>query len=92
MPHQGELEGVAAPDRLMVGKFANDLVRQVFALEQAKQIALLQMGIARQPHKHLFRGFFEEAFDFRARRNRDGPFGPLPQAFMEGEVSHQGRF
>jgi len=66
MPHQGELDGVAAPDLLVVGKFANDLVRQVFALEQAEQIALLQMGIARQPHKHLFRGFFEEALNFRA--------------------------
>ena len=78
MPHQGELDGVTAPDRLVLGKFANDLVRQVFALEQAEQIALLQMGIARQPHQHFFRGFLEEALNFRARRNRDGQFGPLP--------------
>jgi hypothetical protein len=39
------------------------------------------MGIARQPQKYIFRGFLEEAFNFRARRHRDGQFRPLPYAF-----------
>ena len=77
MPHQSELHGVIAPDGLMLGKFLNHLMRQVFAFEKAEQIALLQMGIARQPHKNILRGFVEEALDFRARRNGDGPISPL---------------
>ena len=56
MPHQGKLKGVAAPNLHAAGKFANHLVYQVFALEQAEQITLLQMGIARQPQEDFLPG------------------------------------
>jgi hypothetical protein len=78
MHHQGKLDRMAAPDLLVAGKFVNDLMCQVFALEQTEQISFLQVGIARQPDQHLFGGFFEETLNFRTRRNRDRQFGPLP--------------
>jgi len=47
MPYQGELDGVVAPGLLAIGELANDLVRQIPAFEQAEQVALLKMRIAR---------------------------------------------
>lgn len=77
MSNQGKFYGITPPGSLVVGKFENDVVRQVFALKQAEQITLLQMGIAREPQKNFLGGFFEEGFYFRARRNGGGQLSPL---------------
>ena len=36
MSNQGKFYGITPPGSLVVGKFENDVVRQVFALKQAE--------------------------------------------------------
>jgi hypothetical protein len=66
VPHQGELDRVTAPHRFVLGKFENDLLREVFALKQAEQVALQQTGIARERQQNILGGFLEEALNLGA--------------------------
>lgn len=63
-----------------VGELADDLVRQISAFEQAEQVALLKMGIARQGEQNFLRGLFEEALNL----------GALLETLARGEVRHFG--
>lgn len=75
----GEGSG-AASGLLAVGELADDLVRQISAFEQAEQVALLKMGIARQGEQNFLRGLFEEALNL----------GALLETLARGEVRYFG--
>ena len=77
MTDKGKLHTVTAPGLGVSGQFAQRLLGQVLALQQAEQIVLLKIRVARQGEQDFLGRFLEKRLEPGAgdHRSQFGSFG-----------------